>query len=138
MSATIHWFDDSYNKLTYLSHGDSLTALSQLVSGLQPYTTAGIDRISVTLVDELSIDQQSGDFGVTHFAKVLMRDDETNELYGLIIPAPRLSMFEEIAGRPGWYVKQADGVALTALYASFSGRALTFHEGALNSGGRYQ
>lgn len=136
-NANVHCYDESYNKVVHFSHGTSLAALDTFINGLRAYSSAGFDRLSVTQVEEVDYQPTAGEFGVTHTAKILMRDTANNEIYGIMLPAPRLSMFEEISNKTGLYVRQDVGEAITALYATYSGRLLTFHGGQLLSGGRY-
>lgn len=131
MSASIKFVKEHSNKVIYLSHGASLQSVSDFAQYLDQYTNASITRISQTNAMELGTEEGSGDYGVIEFyAHILLRCMEDGELYGVNIPAPVASMFEQVEGR-GWRVKQAIGDAIAAEYARLSGLTIEFHDSAL-------
>jgi len=129
MSATIQFEKETARKLVHLYDGVDLNAALTFATQLQTYSNAAIERVSVTVSQYVSNTSNPGLYGLELYAKILMRDLDTLNLYGLIVPDPIESMFDEVDG--DLEVKQAVGVALTTFYAAYSGRNLQFESGAL-------
>lgn len=133
MSAVIQFGKNYLRDLCYLSHGASLAALETYVTQLHAYSNAEITYISVTQAKSLELPENVGDYETLSMqAKILLRDND-GKLWGVMIPAPISSMFEEVENE-GLRVKQAVGEQIASYYAQFSGLAVTFEEGWLVSG----
>jgi hypothetical protein len=64
------------------------------------------------------------------FANVLLRRTSDGKLYGLLIHAPDLDIFDQVINQ-GYRVKYGDGVAIAAMYSDCAGEEFTFHDGWL-------
>jgi hypothetical protein len=134
MSATIQFCKSYRRDIQFLTHGDNLNDLETYVNQLAPFTTAGISRLAITLARFVDIPEKTGEYGsVSVQAKLLMRDQNTNKLWGIMISAPIASMFEEVRNE-GFRVKRAIGEQITGYYAQYSGLDLVFEDGWLVGG----
>jgi hypothetical protein len=135
MSSTIQFSKGSLRDIQYLEHGGtSLSSLEAYANQLAPFTNAAITRLAITQAKALTIPEKSGDHAALSMqAKILMRDQDTGKLWGLMLNAPIAFMFEEVQGE-GFRVKQAIGEELTAYYAQYAGLNLEFDSGWLVGG----
>lgn len=134
MSAVIQFVKNYRRDIQYLSHGDDLAALATYAGQLHAYTTAAITRIAVTTAQVLALPETTNEYdSITLQAKLILRDTDTGERWGIMINAPLSTMFEEVTGQ-GYRVKQTIGEELAGYYATFSGLPLEFVEGWLVGG----
>jgi hypothetical protein len=131
MAATI-WFEKNYLRdIAYLTHGDNLAALETYANHLKAYSHAAISRLTITTKKAVLLPATTGDYeSLTVQAKLLVRDLDSNDLFGIMIPAPLAFLFEEITGQ-GYRVKQALGEEITGYYAQYAGLNLRFEDGWL-------
>lgn len=120
--------------IAHVSNAASKAHLETLAHALHDagLTHAGIPRVAytesvLTEIPEYSA-PESADVGI--FANCLMRRSSDGKLYGLLIHAPNLDMFELVVGR-GYRVTAGDGLAIAAMYSDCAGETFTFHEGWL-------
>lgn len=134
MSSVIVFEKDLVRDMIYFEHGEQLDTVQIFATHLKEYSRAAITRISVTSKRVLTLATTAGQYDTISIkAKLLMRDQNDGKLWGVIIPAPFSSMFEEIIGQ-GYRVKKTDGDILTSYYAALSGLNLHFEEGWLIGG----
>lgn len=118
--------------VAYVSNAAGLTNMRNLASHLSQYTHAAIPYVSYTVSDDPEIPENSppatADVGL--FANVMFRRTSDDKLYGLLISAPVLTMFETVVNR-GYRVKPSIGEQLAQIYSTCAGETFTFHEGWL-------
>lgn len=117
----------------YVSNVVNKSAIDALANNLHSagFSRAGITRVTYCEGVDLDIAGTSGDYDdVGLFANVLFRRQSDGKLYGLLIHAPTVSMFQAVSGQ-GYRVTQGDGIALADLYSDCAGEEFTFHDGWL-------
>lgn len=132
MACHILFYKGNHNLVWYNAAPATLEDLRQFAESIRPYTGATIEKVSITLELEMYVDGTATDTvdDVNATARVLMRDTDTGEAYGLNIADPPNQMFELITGE-GKRVKQVYGDDLAAKFGQLSGRNLQFEEGWL-------
>jgi hypothetical protein len=134
MSATIQFYKDYQRDIQYLEHGASVPELETYIGQIAPFTNAAITRLSITQAKVVSVAEKTGDYdSLSVQAKILVRDLDSNKLWGIMISAPIAFMFEEIQGE-GFRVKESIGEEITGYYAQYSGLNLQFESGWMVGG----
>jgi hypothetical protein len=134
MSSVIVFEKNLSRDAIYFEHGEQLDTVQIFATHLKEYSRAALTRISVTSKRALTLTVTAGQYDtISVKAKLLMRDQNDGKLWGVIIPAPLSSMFEEVTGQ-GYRVKKTDGDILTGYYAAMSGLDLQFEEGWMVGG----
>lgn len=129
MSTTINFVQGPLERITYLTHGASLTHIQQFAEFLEAYTVAGINQVTYTEGQLLAIAEDTPENPIGLHAQLHLRDQSNMKLYALIIPAPRISLFENFA--EGERVIKAKGDLIAAQYSVMAGKTLVFEEGWL-------
>jgi hypothetical protein len=135
MSATVQYEKDYRRDIQYITHGGaSMAALETYVNQLAPFSNAAITRLSITQAKVIALPSKTGEYiPISTQAKLLVRDTDTGDLWGIMIPCPLAFMVEEVENE-GYRVKQAIGEQITGYYAQYSGLNLTFDSGWLVGG----
>jgi len=97
---------------------------------LTQYSHAAIPRVSYTVSADTDLTEDSTNADVGLFANVLLRRVADSKLYGILICAPKMTMFDPVTNR-GYRVKDADGQAIAQAYSACAGETFRFHEGWL-------
>jgi len=118
--------------VAYVSNVSSVAAIEQMAHALKSagLTHAGIPRVTYCVSGLPEIEESAAEADVGMFANVLMRRVSDGKLYGLLIHAPNMSMFEAVENE-GYRVTQGDGVAVAEIYSDCAGEEYTFHDGWL-------
>jgi hypothetical protein len=136
MSATIQYELNYQPRLCYYQLGNDLTALPAFATVLQGYSNAKIYRVTATQAAGFSGTETPGEVDNTDFeAYVSMRNLSDHKPYAVLIPAPRMDMFDYIAQSGTYRVKKAAGDIIAAAYSAFSGVTLIFEHGWLRGSG---
>lgn len=136
MSATIQYALNYQQRLCYYQLGDNLSALPAFATVLQGYSNAQVYRITATQADGFSGTETLGEVDNTDFeAYVSLRNLSDHKPYAVIIPAPKMSMFDYIEQSGTYRVKKIAGDAIAAAYSAFSGVTLIFEHGWLRGSG---
>jgi len=120
--------------VAYVSNAASKAHIETLAHALHDasLTYAAIPKVSYTEIAMVDIPTiappATADVGM--FANCLLRRSSDNKLYGLLIHAPNLDMFELVPGR-GYRVTIGNGIAIAAMYTACAGEEFTFFEGWL-------
>jgi len=117
----------------YVSNAASKAAVELFAQDLhdQGYTHAAIPRVSYTETSHVDLPASPADMAeVGMFANVLVRRASDGKLYGILIHAPNLDMFEAVIDQ-GYRVKHGDGVAIAAMYSDLAGEEFSFYDGWL-------
>lgn len=133
MSSTLTFERQYERKITYLHHGETLAPVIQYAGELQAFSRAKISRVTVTLQSILNNNESAGEVATTDlYAKLWVKDlgSEDGATYAIIIPAPVITMFEDVPGK-GKRVIKSIGQQITQYYAQFSGLTLEFRGGWL-------
>lgn len=95
-------------------------------------THAAIPRVtySETVDTNIPVNSPPSTADVGLFANVLFRRNSDGTLFGLLIHAPNMTMFDAVEGQ-GYRVKYGDGVAIADIYSDCAGEPFTFYEGWL-------
>lgn len=113
--------------LAYYAHGTSLSRIKNFAYAIQPFTNAEIRHVAVTIGDDMTIPAKGGAIETVElFAKLLIKHPASGKTYGIIIPAPVLSMFDE-----GNEVLSSVGEQITNYYEALAGETFVFTSGAL-------
>lgn len=130
MSASIRFEKNGERSTMYVSHGGSnLHATEQFAAVLHKYSLAAVTKVSCTQIRAISTmgESGSGDYGSVHLhAKLLIKCLDDGHTYGILVSAPKDSMFDEDQN-----VKQSIGEELTRAYATFAGKQFIYKEGCL-------
>jgi len=136
MSATIQYSLNYQSRLCYYQLGDDLSALPAFATVLQGYSNAKIYRITATQSDGFSGSETPGEVDNTDFeAYVSLRDTDEHKPYAVLIPAPKMSMFDYIAQSGTYRIKKTVGDAIAVAYSTYSGHNLIFEHGWLRGSG---
>lgn len=117
----------------YISNAANKATIELFAQDLhdQGYTHAAIPRVTyceTSIVDIPEAPAPMAEVGM--FANVLFRRASDGKLYGILIHAPKMDIFEAVLDR-GYRVKYGDGVALAAMYSDLAGEEYSFHDGWL-------
>lgn len=132
MSVTLTFQLNGLEYVDYMTHGLSLAAIETYARDIAQYSHAAIVNVTYTEGFDLEDIPAKGDGAyadVRLMAKILLRDADTDKLYGAIIRAPKVDIFDDTAD--GLRVKPAIGIAIAAKYSLMAGSTLIFQSGAL-------
>lgn len=136
MSATVQYSLNYQSRLCYYQLGDDLASLTAFATVLQSYSNAKVYRITATQAQGYAGTESSGEVDNTDFeAYVSLRNLSDHKPYAVIIPAPKMSMFDYIEQSGTYRIKKADGDAIAAAYSAFCGVTLIFEHGWLRGSG---
>jgi hypothetical protein len=119
----------------------SLAALQAFATGLHAYTVAQVENVDLVTSywyeGDLPADAAGVNKDLTFRAVITLKLAEAvpdvHPYKQILVPAPRLSMFEQIEG-VGTRVTATAGNAIAALYSTLTGQTWTFKHGALIGG----
>lgn len=134
MSATIKFEKNYRREIIYLEHGDDLEKLELYAQRLKQYSTAAITGLAVTTKKVVTMPESSGlHDSVTLQAKSMIREVESGKLWGIVIPAPMVEIFEEVPNE-GYRVRRIIGDELAVFYTQYAGVTMRFEDGWLVGG----
>lgn len=131
MSSTITWKTGENELTDYITHGLSLNAIETFVRDIAQYSNAEINQVTFTVGQAIeNIAAQPGDYPtVKLFAKIFLRETDTQTLYCAIIRAPKKAIF--IDTPDGLRISPHIGRSIASKYALMAGTEFTFAYGAL-------
>jgi hypothetical protein len=95
------------------------------------YSGAEIQQVCYAQSAQLAISASSQDYyPMNLYAKILLKEQDTGKIHGVLIYAPIKSMFTQVEDR-GFKVTQEIGDQIAACYSSMSGSAHHFKDGWL-------
>lgn len=133
---------ETRRETTHLSRVPSKAALFAYAVFLHQYTNAQIESIDFTASEYYEGAYPANPSGdnkdMTFRALIVLRlsnpQPDEHPYKQLIIPAPKLGMFENLEPAIGYRVKKADGEAIAAAYSTLTGKLYTFQRGVLTGG----
>jgi hypothetical protein len=126
---SITFSEDYRRKIVYFCHAQSIAKVENFAAFLADYSHANLTVCTQTDIQDLDY---SGDFAVSvrMFAKIFIRQSSSGKLYAIIVPAPKMIIFEQIEEQ-GWRIKKEIGELMAQEYSTMAGEAFTFQEGWL-------
>ena len=130
MSSSLRFTQGTERTIITLYHGDSLSKIKAFAYQIQPYTHAGIGRVTVTAGSKLEIAAKSGDFqSIRHYGQFFFRCRRTGTLYAFKLAAPDREIFQD-GTADDLIIKPSLGDIFATFYSTLAGETFDFHAGA--------